>query len=88
MPRPPEEHAENLDLRHEDFNDNDFLYDVYSVMRERTAFSHTEVPFLSATPGGAGSRHGMRIATGSCRTGSTSRAIRHRRRPNNSQATS
>lgn len=53
MPRPPEEHAENWDLRHEDFNDNDFLYDVYSVMRERTAFSHTEVPFLSATPGGA-----------------------------------
>ena len=27
-----EEHAENWDLRHEDFKDNDFLYDVYSVM--------------------------------------------------------
>jgi cytochrome P450 len=53
VPRPPEEHAENWDLRHEDFNDNDFLYDVYSVMRQRTAFSHTDVPFLSATPGGA-----------------------------------
>jgi cytochrome P450 len=53
VPRPPEEHAENWDLRHEDFNDNDFLYDVYSVMRQRAAFSHTEVPFLSATPGGA-----------------------------------
>jgi len=24
----PEEHADNLDLRHEDFNDNDFLYHV------------------------------------------------------------
>jgi hypothetical protein len=29
----PEEHAHNWDLRHEDFQDNDFLYDVYSVMR-------------------------------------------------------
>jgi hypothetical protein len=37
VPRSPEEHAENWDLRHEDFNDNDFLYDVYSVMRQRTA---------------------------------------------------
>ena len=49
----PEEHAENLDLRHEDFNDNDFLYDVYDVMRRNTPFSHTDTPFLSATPGGA-----------------------------------
>ena len=31
MPKPPEEHAENWDLRHEDFNDNDFLYDVYQT---------------------------------------------------------
>ena len=49
----PEEHAENLDLRHEDFNDNDFLYEVYDVMRRNTPFSHTDTPFLSATPGGA-----------------------------------
>jgi len=52
VPKPPEEHAENWDLRHQDFNDNDLLYDVYSVMRQKP-FSHTEVPFLSATPGGA-----------------------------------
>jgi len=52
MTKPPEEHAENWDLRHQDFNDNDLLYDVYSVMRQKP-FSHTEVPFLSATPGGA-----------------------------------
>jgi len=26
--KPPGEHAENWDLRHEDFNDNDYLYDV------------------------------------------------------------
>jgi cytochrome P450 len=52
VPKPPEEHAENRDLRHQDFNDNDLLYDVYSVMRQKP-FSHTEVPFLSATPGGA-----------------------------------
>ena len=49
----PEEHARNWDLRHEDFNDNDFLYDVYSVMREQAPFAHTDTPFLSATPGGA-----------------------------------
>jgi hypothetical protein len=53
VPKPPDEHAENWDLRHEDFNDNDFLYDVYSVMRGRASFAHTDVPFLSATPGGA-----------------------------------
>jgi len=34
MTKPPEEHAENWDLRHQDFNDNDLLYDVYSVMRQ------------------------------------------------------
>lgn len=49
----PEEHAENWDLRHEDFNDNGFLYDVYSVMRRTSPFAHTDTPFLSATPGGA-----------------------------------
>jgi cytochrome P450 len=48
-----EEHAENWDLRHEDFNDNDFLYDVYEVMRRNSPFVHTDTPFLSATPGGA-----------------------------------
>jgi cytochrome P450 len=52
VPKPPEEHAANWDLRHQDFNDNDFLYDVYSVMRQEP-FAHTDVPFLSATPGGA-----------------------------------
>jgi cytochrome P450 len=52
VPKSPDEHAENWDLRHQDFNDNDFLYDVYSVMRQKP-FSHTDVPFLSATPGGA-----------------------------------
>jgi len=48
-----EEHADNWDLRHEDFKDNDFLYDVYEVMRRNSAFAHTDTPFLSATPGGA-----------------------------------
>src|SRR5439155_108755 len=49
----PEEHAENWDLRHEDFKDNDFLYDVYSVMRRNSPFAHTDTPFLGVTPGGA-----------------------------------
>lgn len=53
MPRSPEEHAKNWDLRHEDFKDNDFLYDVYAVMRSNSPFAHTDTPFLSATPGGA-----------------------------------
>ena len=48
-----EDHAENWDLRHEDFKDNDFLYDVYEVMRQNAPFAHTDTPFLSATPGGA-----------------------------------
>src|SRR3954466_13102500 len=43
-----EEQAGNWDLRHEDFNDNDFLYDVYSVMRSAGSFAHTDDPFLSA----------------------------------------
>lgn len=53
VPKSADEHAENWDLRHEDFNDNDFLYDVYSLMREKAPFAHTDTPFLSATPGGA-----------------------------------
>lgn len=53
MTKSLEEHAQNWDLRHEDFGDNDFLYDVYSVMRRNAPFSHTDSPFLSATPGGA-----------------------------------
>lgn len=46
-------HADNWDLRHADFNDEDYLYEVYSAMRERSPFAHTDTPFLSATPGGA-----------------------------------
>ena len=53
MTKAPEEHADNWDLRHEDFQDNGFLYDVYSVMRRNAPFAHTDTPFLSATPGGA-----------------------------------
>ena len=49
----PEQHAENWDLRHADFTDNDVLYDVYSVMREKSPFARTDKPFLSATPAGA-----------------------------------
>jgi cytochrome P450 len=49
----PGNHAENWDLRDQDFNDNDFLYTVYSVMRKNSPFAHTDSPFLSATPGGA-----------------------------------
>lgn len=53
MTKSLEEHAKNWDLRHADFQDNDFLYDVYSVMRDAGPFAHTDAPFLSATPGGA-----------------------------------
>jgi cytochrome P450 len=49
----PESHAQNWDLRHADFNDNDLLYDVYSVMRQGCPFPHTDTPFLADTPGGA-----------------------------------
>lgn len=49
----PEAHARNFDLRHEDFNDQEFLYEVYAVMRENGPFSHQDVPFLGQTPGGA-----------------------------------
>lgn len=48
-----EQHAENWDLRHADFNDPDFLYDVYTVMRGNSPFARTDNPFLSATPSGA-----------------------------------
>ena len=47
------DHAQNWDLRHEDFNDPDALYDVYTVMRRNAPFAHTDTPFLTATPGGA-----------------------------------
>lgn len=53
MPESLERHAANWDLRHQDFNDNDFLYDVYSVMRQQSPFARTDIPFLSATPAGA-----------------------------------
>lgn len=46
MPESPEEHARNWDLRHEDFNDHDLLYEVYSVMRRRSPIAHTETPFF------------------------------------------
>ncbi|OBK19359.1 cytochrome P450 [Mycobacterium asiaticum] len=49
----PEEHARNFDLRHEDFHHQEFLYEVYAVMRESGPFSHQDVPFLGPTPGGA-----------------------------------
>ncbi len=49
----PEKHAENWDLRHADFNDNDFLYDVYSVMRGNGPFARTDKPFLPSNPEGA-----------------------------------
>jgi hypothetical protein len=31
--KPADAHAENWDLRHEDFKDDDLLYEVYRVMR-------------------------------------------------------
>ena len=49
----PEEHARNFDLRHEDFDDQEFLYEVYEVMRESGPFAHQDAPFLGPTPGGA-----------------------------------
>jgi cytochrome P450 len=53
MSTSPEEHARNFDLRHEDFDDQEFLYEVYAVMRESGPFTHQDVPFLGPTPGGA-----------------------------------
>lgn len=46
MPKSADEHARNWDLRHEDFNDHDLLYEVYSVMRRQAPIAHTEVPFF------------------------------------------
>ncbi|MFN6553628.1 cytochrome P450 [Mycolicibacterium septicum] len=46
MPKSPEEHARNWDLRHEDFNDHDLLYEVYSVMRRQAPIARTESPFF------------------------------------------
>lgn len=53
MPKSPEEHAEQWDLRHEDFNDPDFLYEVYGVMRAKSSFAHTDTPFLTASGEGS-----------------------------------
>ena len=47
MPKSLEDHAENFDLRHEDFNDPEYLYELYSHMRDRTAFAHTDSPFFA-----------------------------------------
>lgn len=63
MPESVEHHAENWDLRHQDFNDPvapDFLYDVYAVMRQNSPFARTDKPFLSATP--TGTRVAVRYA--------------------------
>lgn len=53
MAKSPEEHAEQWDLRHEDFNDPDFLYEVYGVMRAKSPFAHTDTPFLTASGEGS-----------------------------------
>lgn len=53
MPKSLEDHAENLDLRHEDFNDPDYLYEVYSHMRDKAAIAHTDFPFLTPRDDGA-----------------------------------
>lgn len=53
MPKSLEDHADNLDLRHEDFNDPDYLYEVYSCMRARNAIAHTDFPFLTPREDGA-----------------------------------
>lgn len=53
MPKSLKDHAENLDLRHEDFNDPEYLYEVYSHMRDQAAIAHTDFPFLSARDDGA-----------------------------------
>jgi len=47
------EHAQDLDLRHEDFNDPDYLYEVYDVMRQSAPFTHQTTPFLGAIAEGA-----------------------------------
>ncbi|MCV7170050.1 cytochrome P450 [Mycobacterium manitobense] len=53
VPKPPESHAADWDLRHDDFQDDGFLYDVYAVMRRNGPFAHTDTPFLAPSPGGA-----------------------------------
>nr|WP_041783374.1 cytochrome P450 [Mycolicibacterium chubuense] len=53
MPESVETHARNWDLRHEDFNDPDLLYDVYAEMRQSCPIAHTDRPFLADTPDGA-----------------------------------
>ena len=53
MPKSLEDHAENFDLRHEDFNDPEYLYELYSHMRDRTAFAHTDSPFFAMGDEGA-----------------------------------
>jgi cytochrome P450 len=53
VPKSLEDHAENFDLRHEDFNDPDYLYDVYAHMREKSAITHTDFPFLTPRDDGA-----------------------------------
>lgn len=53
MAKSPEEHAEQWDLRHEDFNDPDFLYEVYGIMRAKSPFAHTDTPFLTASGEGS-----------------------------------
>lgn len=52
MTATPGQHAQNWDLRHPDFNDNDLLYDVYAAMRQDCPFPHTDKPFLADIPGG------------------------------------
>lgn len=52
MTATPRQHAQNWDLRHPDFNDNDLLYDVYAAMRHDCPFPHTDKPFLADIPGG------------------------------------
>lgn len=53
MSKSREEHAEQWDLRHQDFNDPGYLYEVYEVMRARSPFAHTDTPFLTASGDGS-----------------------------------
>ena len=59
----PEDHAENWDLRHEDFNDNDFLYDVYCGDAAAIRRSPTPTHRFSARHPAA---RGWRCATQEC----------------------
>ena len=40
MPKSLEDHAENFDLRHEDFKDPDFLYELYSTCATGSLRAH------------------------------------------------